>query len=269
LARDRSEEDGERRPRNYRVDSLCCPDCLATPAINWISKLGEVFSCTSPRREEVRRRRKMDMDGHQEPVILNIYDMYWTNQYTTLMGLGVFHSGVEIYGTEYAYGGHPFAFSGIFEITPKDSEDLGEHYKYKQSILLGVTSFTKDEVSQAVSHLGCDFKGINYHLMNKNCNHFASELTQLLCGKEIPTWVNRLAYMSTCIPLLEKCLPKEWLTPAALEVTVKQNTSANQQSNGNATSASNGSLGRTPSASSTSTISSRKGSSQGLLRSSS
>jgi len=162
-----------------------------------------------------------NLDDHREPVILNIYDMYWTNQYTSLMGLGVFHSGIEVYGIEYAYGGHPFAFSGIFEIMPKDAEDLGEHYKYKESTQLGYTSFTKEEVQQAVSHLGRDFKGINYHLMNKNCNHFASELSQLLCGKEIPTWVNRLAYMSTCVPFLEKCLPKEWLTPAALEESVK------------------------------------------------
>ncbi|KAG8250606.1 Desumoylating isopeptidase 2, variant 3 [Homalodisca vitripennis] len=34
----------------------------------------------------------------REPVMLNVYDMYWINEYTTPIGLGVFHSGVEIYG---------------------------------------------------------------------------------------------------------------------------------------------------------------------------
>lgn len=48
-----------------------------------------------------------------------------------MMGLGVFHSGLEVFGTEYAYGGHPFTFSGIFQINPRDAEDLGDHYKYK------------------------------------------------------------------------------------------------------------------------------------------
>lgn len=67
----------------------------------------------------------------REPIILNVYDMYWINEYTTSIGLGVFHSGVEIYGTEYAYGGHPFQFTGIFEITPRDHEELGEQFRFR------------------------------------------------------------------------------------------------------------------------------------------
>lgn len=53
-----------------------------------------------------------------------------------------------------------------------------------------------------------------HKLLNQVIEIFA---LQILCGQDIPPWVNRLAYFSSWVPFLERCLPKEWLMPMVLQ----------------------------------------------------
>ncbi|CAF0759698.1 unnamed protein product [Brachionus calyciflorus] len=164
-----------------------------------------------------------------EPIYVNIYDMYTMNGYTSALGVGIYHSGVEIYGVEYGYGGHPFPFSGIFEMIPKDTEELGESFKFKESIEIGRTDFTKSEIEQIIALIGREFRGIDYHLINKNCNSFSSKFCKTLCGEDIPPWVNRLAYISTYVPFIERMIPREWISPIAIQHTLENYNDPRQQ----------------------------------------
>ncbi|KOB57527.1 Uncharacterized protein OBRU01_25703, partial [Operophtera brumata] len=98
----------------------------------------------------------------QTPVVLNVYDMYWTNWYTASAGVGVFHSGVQVGASEWAYGGHPYAFTGVFEIAPRDERELGEQFRFRQSVQIGYTDFSEEEVRRLVMELGKQFRGDRY-----------------------------------------------------------------------------------------------------------
>jgi hypothetical protein len=41
------------------------------------------------------------------------------------------------------------------------------------------------------------FKGDTYHVVKKNCNVFSNALAQVLLNRKIPSWVNRMAQVST------------------------------------------------------------------------
>ena len=71
-------------------------------------------------------------------VYLNVYDLHAdVNKYAYKMGIGVFHSGVQIGSTEYTFGGHQENSTGVMEVTPKTN-----HPGFRESILMGETKLT-------------------------------------------------------------------------------------------------------------------------------
>ena len=124
----------------------------------------------------------------------------WLNDYTSSLGIGAFHSGTEVHGrgtyiyyiilfilvikyqliciknlwlkysphTEYAYGGHPYSYTGVYDTEPKQAaEAAGQGVKYKESLLIGTTVLSHDEVQELIRGLGKRYNGNAYHILNK------------------------------------------------------------------------------------------------------
>ncbi|KAL3618373.1 hypothetical protein CASFOL_038694 [Castilleja foliolosa] len=133
------------------------------------------------------------------PVHLNVYDLTSANGYAYWFGLGVYHSGVEVHGVEYAYGAHENPTTGIFEGEPKQCDG----FTFRKSILIGYTDLSPGEVRILMKkQLSDKYKGNAYNLISKNCNHFCNDASLKLTGDPIPNWVNRLArigFLCKCV----------------------------------------------------------------------
>ncbi|XP_065011033.1 deSI-like protein At4g17486 isoform X2 [Musa acuminata AAA Group] len=123
------------------------------------------------------------------PVYLNVYDLTPINGYAYWLGLGVYHSGVQAHGVEYAYGAHEHPTTGIFEGEPRQCPG----FTFRKSILIGRTDLGPREVRALMEEMAAEYTGDTYNLVSKNCNHFCDEACLRLTGKPIPKWVNRLA----------------------------------------------------------------------------
>ncbi|KAG2254887.1 hypothetical protein Bca52824_085023 [Brassica carinata] len=143
------------------------------------------------------RKNSSVVDRGNVPVYLNVYDLTPINGYAYWFGLGVYHSGVEVHGIEYAFGAHEYPSTGIFEGNRSNAKGLP----------------TMEELAEI-------YKGSSYNLITKNCNHFCDEICVKLTGNPIPSWVNRLArigFMCNCV------------LPATINATKLGNNRINQE----------------------------------------
>ncbi|KAK6927606.1 PPPDE peptidase domain [Dillenia turbinata] len=132
------------------------------------------------------------------PVCLNVYDLTSINCYAYWLGLGVYHSGVQVHGIEYGFGAHDHSTTGVFEVEPKHCPG----FVFRKSILIGRTDLGPREIRTFMEKLAEEYPGNSYNLITKNCNHFCNDACVRLTGKTIPRWVNRLArlgFLFNCV----------------------------------------------------------------------
>lgn len=104
-------------------------------------------------------------------VLLNVYDLLVPQLPASMttamyhMGVGFYHSGVSIYGTEYCYGGHPDDSTGVFEVTPKEAPEA----KFRETIIVGKTTLNPIDVAILVNQMAASsfWRGNSYNLLTR------------------------------------------------------------------------------------------------------
>ncbi|OQS00610.1 hypothetical protein ACHHYP_03269 [Achlya hypogyna] len=139
-------------------------------------------------------------------VILNVYDLMEANAYMHGLGLGAFHSGVDVGGDEFSFAGG----AGIFTCRPKQADGA----VFRESIHMGYFDGSSVDARRAIEDLRQDFQGNQYNLLTKNCNTFSNEVCLRLLGIPIPSYVNRIAYLGSFLSCL---LPRELTGQAPVE----------------------------------------------------
>eukprot|EP00747_Dinoflagellata_sp_TGD_P169592 gnl/TRDRNA2_/TRDRNA2_198940_c0_seq1.p1 gnl/TRDRNA2_/TRDRNA2_198940_c0~~gnl/TRDRNA2_/TRDRNA2_198940_c0_seq1.p1 ORF type:complete len:218 (-),score=23.97 gnl/TRDRNA2_/TRDRNA2_198940_c0_seq1:125-778(-) len=126
-------------------------------------------------------------------VFLNVYDLgpcitRANDLFADVLGLGgAFHVAVEVYGKEWYY-----SVKGIVV-----NEKITRHHDihvYRQSVDMGETSMTDEEVDRHVRHeMIQHWKGAAYNDFCHNCYGFSDELLWKLVGKHHPPLIARFA----------------------------------------------------------------------------
>mmetsp|Transcript_18137 Transcript_18137/g.42389 ORF Transcript_18137/g.42389 Transcript_18137/m.42389 type:complete len:383 (+) Transcript_18137:68-1216(+) len=128
-----------------------------------------------------------------QAVILNVYDLsedfldandMLSFGFEDMRLGGAFHAGVELLGSEWAYG-----FCGVMCMAPRIAAD----HVYRCGVLLGTTSLSPIQIAMVLQELCNTWRGGDYDLIGKNCCSFSTALLQKLGVGTMPAWVDRLA----------------------------------------------------------------------------
>lgn len=138
----------------------------------------------------MEKGRKKD---RSHSVFLNIYHVdeyaYWingifANHYSPLKFGGIFHVAVQIGNEEWAYG-YTKRGTGVYKTKPRSGP------LFRESVALTPTKLSEQQIAQLYGSLAREWPGCQYHLLQRNCCHFAAEVALLLGAGDLPEWAYR------------------------------------------------------------------------------
>jgi hypothetical protein len=136
----------------------------------------------------------------QKTILLNVYDIHDSNAVFSGLGLGFYHSGIEVSleGDESISYEYSFSTSGISRTAPR----LRAFGILRNSIIMGTVRGSAINIHKLIAQFGrTTFAPRTYELVNNNYNHFTDAVCFALLETHIPAWINRFAYIgSTFFP---------------------------------------------------------------------
>lgn len=154
--------------------------------LQWSTKSSDMdilSKMPSPRRDEIDKASSTSCErGHQ--VWLHIYDLdavsaKLNNVAMRTIGMGAFHVGVEVMEREWFFAYGDSARTGLAYIQPKTHRS----HIYLESVCMGMSPFSEYEIKVAIGKAMDAWPASSYHILRRNCLHFAEDLLQRL---EVP-----------------------------------------------------------------------------------
>ncbi|PNW86134.1 hypothetical protein CHLRE_02g074600v5 [Chlamydomonas reinhardtii] len=134
-------------------------------------------------------------------VLLNVYDVTNTanentnsfiqrlNSITRELSIGgVFHGAIEVDDVEWSFG-YCESGTGVYCCRARQNT----MYNFRETLELGVTEKSKQEIKEIVARLKRAWAGTSYDLLQRNCCHFCEQLCAELGVPPPPAWLNRFA----------------------------------------------------------------------------
>lgn len=119
------------------------------------------------------------------PVTLRVYDLSrgMAQQLSpSLLGMqidGIWHTGVQVFGTEYFFGGGLQAMAPDLVVARYGMPPV-------KTIPLGDTQRSREQTEAFLREVSPRFTEATYDLLRHNCNNFSDELARFLLGHGIP-----------------------------------------------------------------------------------
>ena len=107
-------------------------------------------------------------------------------------GFGVFHTGVEVNGTEYAFGASDSG-SGVWAQRPTQLPPHFAGATLKESVIVGTCVCSPQQLRRIIATLRREWPATSYSLVSRNCNHFSAAMCEALGVSPPPQYANRLA----------------------------------------------------------------------------